>query len=78
MTDWLWLRHCAQDLFNRTVRDAFGNRVVVRDVQGVRLKPWSHRFPDYARFFLTCGQNLVDLAVGLGELDELSGVVDVG
>jgi FkbM family methyltransferase len=79
MTDRLWLRQRAQDLFNRTVRDVFGSRTVVRDVQGVRLTmPWSHRLPDYARRYPTYGQNLVELAVGLGEVDKPLGVVDVG
>jgi FkbM family methyltransferase len=73
------VRHLAQDLFNRTGRSLFGNRAVMRDVQGVRLAmPWSHRLPDYARLFPTYGQNLVDLAVGLGEIDKPLGVVDVG
>ena len=79
MTYRLRVRQVAQDLSHRTVRDLFGNRTVMRDVQGVRLAmPWSHRLPDYARLFPTYGQNLVDLAVGLGEIDKPLGVVDVG
>jgi nucleoside-diphosphate-sugar epimerase len=51
----------------------------MRDVPGVLLAmPWSHRLPDYARFFPAYGQNLVDLAVGLGEIDKPLGVMDVG
>jgi FkbM family methyltransferase len=51
----------------------------MRDVQGVLLAmPWSHRLPDYARLFPTYGQNLVDLAVRLGEIDKPLGVIDVG
>jgi FkbM family methyltransferase len=51
----------------------------MREVQGVRLAmPWSHRLPDYARLFPTYGQNLVDLAVRLGEIDKPLGVIDVG
>jgi FkbM family methyltransferase len=69
----------AQEFSYRTIRSLFGNRTVTRDVQGVRLAmPWSHRLPDYARLFPTYGQNLVDLAVSLGELHQPLGVVDVG
>jgi hypothetical protein len=79
MTDRLSFRQRAQDLFDRTFRDVFANRTVVRDVQGVRLTmPWCHRLPEYARVFPTYGQNLVDLAVGLGEIDKPLGVIDVG
>lgn len=79
MTYRLRLRQVAQDLSDRTVRDLFGNRTVMRDVQGVLLAmPWSHRLPDYARLFPTYGQNLVDLAVGLGEIDNPLGVIDIG
>jgi FkbM family methyltransferase len=75
----LWLRQLAQDLSHRTVRGVFGNRMVMRDVQGVCLAmPWSHRLPDYARNFPTYGQNLVELAMRLGEIDKPLGVIDIG
>jgi FkbM family methyltransferase len=75
----LWLRQLVQELSHRTIRGVFGSRTVMRDVQGVRLAmPWSHPLPDYARLFPTLGQNLVDLAVRLGEIDMPLGVVDVG
>ena len=73
------LRQFAQDLSDRVGRGLLGSRTVMRDVQGVRLAmPWSHRLPDNARRYPTYGQNLVDLAVGLGEADKPLGVVDVG
>ncbi|AYE95595.1 hypothetical protein C0J29_13130 [Mycobacterium paragordonae] len=51
----------------------------MRNVQGVLLAmPWSHRLPDYARAFPAYGQNLVQLAVGLGEVDKPLGIIDVG
>jgi hypothetical protein len=51
----------------------------MRDVQGVRLAmPWSHRLPDYARLFPIYRQNVVNLAVGLGEIDKPLGVIDLG
>jgi FkbM family methyltransferase len=79
MTSRLLLRLLAQEFSYRTIRSVFGNRTVMRDVQGVLLAmPWSHRLPDYARLFPTYGQNLVDLAVGLGEADKPLGVIDVG
>jgi FkbM family methyltransferase len=79
MTYRLRVRQPAQDLVYRTIRNLFGNRTVMRDVQGVRLAmPWSHRLPDCVRLFPTYGQNLVDLAVGLGEIDKPLGVIDVG
>jgi FkbM family methyltransferase len=69
----------AQEFSYRTIRSVFSKRTVMRDVQGVRLAmPWSHRLPDYARLFPTYGQNLVDLAVRLGGLDQPLGVIDVG
>ncbi|MGD1174063.1 FkbM family methyltransferase [Mycobacterium seoulense] len=77
-------RQLAQDLlyrsiFYHTIRNLFGNRSVVREVQGVRLAmPWSHRLPDYARIYPTYGQNLVELALRLGEIDKPLGVVDIG
>ena len=78
------LRQRAQDLLYRTIlyrtiRGLLGNRTVVRDVQGVRLAmPWSHRLPDYARMYPSYGQNLVALALGLGDTSKPMGVVDVG
>lgn len=51
----------------------------MRDVQGVSLAmPRSHRLPDHVRLFPRYGQNLVDLAVSLGEIDQPLGVIDVG
>lgn len=79
MTDRPRIRQFAQYLSRFDIREVFGNRTVMRDVQGVTLSmPWSHRLPDYARLFPTYGQNLVDLAVGLGEIDRPLGVIDVG
>lgn len=79
MTYRLWPRLLAQEISHRTVRNWFGSRTVMRDVQGALLAmPWSHRLPDYAGLFPTYGQNLVDLAVGLGEIDKPLGVIDVG
>jgi hypothetical protein len=79
MTYRLWPRLLAQEISHRTVRNWFGSRTVMRDVQGTLLAmPWSHRLPDYAGLFPTYGQNLVDLAVGLGEIDKPLGVIDVG
>lgn len=73
------IRLLAQEFSHLTIRKVFGNRTVMRDVQGVRLAmPWSHRLPDYAHVFPTYGQNLVNLAVGLGEVDKPLGVIDVG
>ncbi len=75
------LRQRAQDLFYRTIlyrtiRGLLGNRTVVRDVQGVRLAmPCSHRLPDYARMYPSYGQNLVALALGLGDTSKPMGVV---
>jgi FkbM family methyltransferase len=40
--------------------------------------PWSHRLPDAARLYPSYGQNLVDVAVGLGEVDRPLGILDVG
>ena len=75
----MWARFLAQEFSYRTIRNVFADRTVMRDVQGVRLAmPWSHRLPDYARLFPTYGQNLVNLAVGLGEVDKPLGVIDVG
>jgi hypothetical protein len=72
-------RFLAQEFSYLTIRKVFGNRRVMRDVQGVSLAmPWSHRLPDYARLVPTYGQNLVNLAVGLGEVDKPLGVIDVG
>jgi FkbM family methyltransferase len=72
-------RFLAQESFYRTIRNLFGKRMVMRDVQGVRLAmPWSHRLPDNARYNPNYGQNLVDLSVGLGEVDKPLGVIDVG
>lgn len=54
---------------------------VTRTVQGVRLEmPRSHMLPVYARLRPTYGQNLVELAAGLGDAapDETLTVVDVG
>lgn len=60
------------------VRDRFPRRVVVREVQGVRMVlPWSHRLPDYAGKGSIYGQNLVELAKLLAETSELT-VLDVG
>ena len=71
-----WLRA------NAPWRRAMGDRVVKRNVQGVDLYlPWSHLLPDYARATPTYGQNLVELAAGLGaELgrDTPLHVLDVG
>ncbi|BBX09179.1 FkbM family methyltransferase [Mycolicibacterium aichiense] len=79
MTNSSWLRQLAKYLARFDLREVFGDRTVVRNVQGVRLAmPWSHRLPDYARLYPTYGQNLVDLAVGLGEIDKPLGVIDVG
>lgn len=73
------LRQLLQDLADRMGRGLLGHRTVVRDVQGVRLAmPWSHRLPDNARRYPAYGQNLVDLAMSLGEVDKPLGVVDVG
>ncbi|ORB86262.1 hypothetical protein B1987_23630 [Mycobacterium kansasii] len=73
------LRQLGLELSYRTVRQWFGNRPVIRDVQGVSLAmPWYHRLPDYARLFPTYGQNLISLAVGLAETDKPLGVIDVG
>ncbi|WP_141681176.1 FkbM family methyltransferase [Mycobacterium malmoense] len=78
------LRQLARDLLYRSIlyrmiRSLFGNRPVMRDVQGVRLAmPWSHRLPDYARVYPNYGQNLVALALRLGEIDQPLGVVDIG
>jgi FkbM family methyltransferase len=61
------------------VRDAWPDRAVVREVQGVRMTlPWSHRLPDYARVMPAYGQNLVRLAELLAEGDEPLTVLDVG
>ncbi|WP_156744760.1 hypothetical protein [Mycobacterium sp. 852014-52450_SCH5900713] len=74
----------ARDLLYRTIlyrmiRNLFGNRSVMREVQGVRLAmPWSHRLPDYARMYPSYGQNLVDLALCLGDTNKPLGVVDIG
>jgi FkbM family methyltransferase len=79
MNNRLRLRQLAREFFYRTVREVFGSRTVMRDVQGVLLAmPWLHRLPDYANLFPTLGQNLVDLAVRLGEIDKPLGVIDVG
>jgi FkbM family methyltransferase len=52
---------------NAPWRKAMPNRMVKRHVQGVDLYlPWSHLLPDYARATPAYGQNLVELAVGLG------------
>ena len=60
------------------VRDRFPRRVVVREVQGVRMVlPWSHRLPDYAGKGSIYGQNLVELARLLAETSPLT-VLDVG
>jgi FkbM family methyltransferase len=61
------------------VRDAWPDRAVVRDVQGVRMTlPWSHRLPDYARVIPAYGQNLVRLAELLGAGEKPLTVLDVG
>ncbi|MGD1237810.1 hypothetical protein [Mycobacterium seoulense] len=79
-----WFRQLAQDLldrsiFYRTIRSLFGNRSVVREARGVRLAtPSSHRLPDYARTYPSHGQNLVELALRLREIDKPLGVVDIG
>jgi len=74
-----WFQVKSLNLSHRTVRRAFGNRSVRREVQGVSLAmPWSHRLPDAARLHASYGQNLVALAVGLGEVDRPLGVLDVG
>lgn len=73
------VRLIVREFSYRTIRSVFGKRMVMRDVQGVRLAiPWSHRLPDYACLFPSYGQNLVDLAVALGEIDKPLGVIDVG
>jgi FkbM family methyltransferase len=47
-------------------RKLFGNRTVLRTVQGVELyMPWSHLLPDYARARPTYGQNLIEVADAL-------------
>ncbi|ORC07034.1 hypothetical protein B4U45_10860 [Mycobacterium persicum] len=79
MTYSLRLRQLVQRLSHRMVRHWFGGRTVMRDVQGVSLAmPRSHRLPDHVRLFPSYGQNLVDLAVCLGEIDRPLGVIDVG
>src|SRR4051794_4587238 len=61
------------------IRDAWPDRAVVRDVQGVRMTlPWSHRLPDYARVMPAYGQNLVRLAELLGAGEAPLTVLDVG
>lgn len=62
------------------LRRTWPNRVVTRDVQGVRLAlPWSHRLPDYATQYPTYGQNLVAVAEALGRSESAPFVViDVG
>lgn len=57
-----------------------GERRVERTVQGVRLSlPWSHMLPDYARVSPQYGQNLVELAAGLGRrVDGPLPVLDIG
>lgn len=75
------LRNAAARLRRRAnwfVRDRFARRVVVREVQGVRMVlPWSHRLPDYAGPGSVYGQNLVELAKLLAESSALT-VLDVG
>lgn len=62
-----------------TIRGAWPDRAVRRQVQGVELwLPWSHRLPDYARLAPSYGQNLVDLARLLAVEGEPLTVVDVG
>jgi FkbM family methyltransferase len=68
-----------QGLSDRTIRRVLGSRTVIRNVQGVSLAmPWSHRLPDHANHHPAYGQNLVDLAVGLGDANAPLGVIDVG
>ena len=60
------------------IRHRFPDRVVVRDVGGVRLAmPWVHRLADYSNAFPDYGRNLVDLAAALADGGPLR-VVDVG
>jgi FkbM family methyltransferase len=65
---------------NAPWRKALGNRMVKRHVQGVDLYlPWSHLLPDYARVNPAYGQNLVELAAGLGAAQQTPlHVLDVG
>lgn len=67
---------------NAPWRKAMPNRMVMRHVQGVDLYlPWSHLLPDYARALPGYGQNLVELAAGLGAAlgpDTPLNVLDVG
>lgn len=61
------------------LRDAWPDRSVVREVQGVRMSlPWSHRLPDYARMVPAYGQNLVRLVELLGSDEGPLTVLDVG
>ena len=60
-------------------RQAWPERVVEREVQGVRMHlPWSHRLPDYARARPQYGQNLVHLAELLYDGLEPLTVLDIG
>jgi FkbM family methyltransferase len=73
------MRLIAQEFSYRTIQKVFGHRTVMRNVQGVSLAmPWSHRLPGNARLWPSYGQNLVALAVGLGEVDKPLGIIDVG
>lgn len=61
------------------VRDRWPDRVVVREVQGVRMHlPWSHRLPDYASLAPEYGQNLIRLAALIAPDDHPLTVLDVG
>jgi len=62
------------------LRRAWPDRVVHRDVQGVRLTlPWSHRLPDYAVLFPSYGQNLVVIAEVIARVEgEPFVMIDVG
>lgn len=61
------------------VRSAQPKRPVRRRVQGVDLLlPWSHRLPDYAAAVPDYGQNLVRLAVAMGDREAPLAMVDVG
>ena len=67
----------ARDGVRRRLRERFPDRPVTRDVQGTRLRmPWEHRLPDLTMRHPAYGQNLVELARGLGHED--FSMIDVG